>query len=87
MVREDCAKGRLRRPKALELAMAWDETTYGREYDLTYQHVAVDFNFGADGEQHISIRALPSRHPDTALATMTRRRGRRARVFWSTVGN
>ncbi|HXH15132.1 MAG TPA: aminopeptidase N [Sphingomonas sp.] len=43
--------------KALELAMAWDETTYGREYDLdVFNIVAVDdFNFGAMENKGLNI--------------------------------
>jgi aminopeptidase N len=56
--------------KALELAMAWDETTYGREYDLdVFNIVAVDdFNFGAMENKGLNI--FNSRYiladPDTA---------------------
>ena len=56
--------------KALELAMAWDETTYGREYDLEmFNIVAVDdFNFGAMENKGLNI--FNSRYiladPDTA---------------------
>jgi aminopeptidase N len=55
---------------ALELAMAWDERTYGREYDLdVFNIVAVDdFNFGAMENKGLNI--FNSRYiladPDTA---------------------
>ena len=55
---------------ALKLAMAWDEKTYGREYDLdVFNIVAVDdFNFGAMENKGLNI--FNSRYiladPDTA---------------------
>ncbi|WP_375422123.1 aminopeptidase N [uncultured Sphingomonas sp.] len=55
---------------ALELAMAWDERVYGREYDLdVFNIVAVDdFNFGAMENKGLNI--FNSRYiladPDTA---------------------
>ena len=55
---------------ALKLAMAWDETVYGREYDLdVFNIVAVDdFNFGAMENKGLNI--FNSRYiladPDTA---------------------
>ncbi|MBN8809425.1 MAG: aminopeptidase N [Sphingomonas sp.] len=55
---------------ALELAMAWDEKVYGREYDLdVFNIVAVDdFNFGAMENKGLNI--FNSRYiladPDTA---------------------
>jgi aminopeptidase N len=55
---------------ALQLAMAWDETVYGREYDLdVFNIVAVDdFNFGAMENKGLNI--FNSRYiladPDTA---------------------
>ena len=55
---------------ALELALAWDEKTYGREYDLdVFNIVAVDdFNFGAMENKGLNI--FNSRYiladPDTA---------------------
>ena len=55
---------------ALALSMAWDEATYGREYDLdVFNIVAVDdFNFGAMENQGLNI--FNSRYiladPDTA---------------------
>ena len=55
---------------ALKLAMAWDERTYGREYDLdVFNIVAVDdFNFGAMENKGLNI--FNSRYvladPDTA---------------------
>ncbi len=55
---------------ALKSAMRWDETTYGREYDLAvYNIVAVgDFNFGAMENKGLNI--FNSRYiladPDTA---------------------
>ncbi|TPG41362.1 aminopeptidase N [Sphingomonas koreensis] len=56
--------------KALKTAMAWDEQTYGREYDLdVFNIVAVDdFNFGAMENKGLNI--FNSRYiladPDTA---------------------
>jgi aminopeptidase N len=56
--------------QALQLAMAWDEKTYGREYDLdVFNIVAVDdFNFGAMENKGLNI--FNSRYiladPDTA---------------------
>lgn len=56
--------------RALELAMAWDERVYGREYDLdVFNIVAVDdFNFGAMENKGLNI--FNSRYiladPDTA---------------------
>lgn len=56
--------------QALQLAMAWDETVYGREYDLdVFNIVAVDdFNFGAMENKGLNI--FNSRYiladPDTA---------------------
>ncbi|HEX7850032.1 MAG TPA: aminopeptidase N [Sphingomonas sp.] len=56
--------------EALKLAMAWDEKTYGREYDLdVFNIVAVDdFNFGAMENKGLNI--FNSRYiladPDTA---------------------
>ena len=56
--------------EALQLAMAWDEKTYGREYDLdVFNIVAVDdFNFGAMENKGLNI--FNSRYiladPDTA---------------------
>ena len=55
---------------ALKLAMAWDERTYGREYDLdVFNIVAVDdFNFGAMENKGLNV--FNSRYiladPDTA---------------------
>src|SRR3546814_2947767 len=55
---------------ALQAAMAWDETVYGREYDLgMFNIVAVDdFNFGAMENKGLNI--FNSRYiladPDTA---------------------
>ncbi len=55
---------------ALKLAMAWDEQTYGREYDLdVFNIVAVDdFNFGAMENKGLNV--FNSRYiladPDTA---------------------
>ncbi|POA56535.1 aminopeptidase N, partial [Pseudomonas sp. GW460-R15] len=42
---------------ALKAAMAWDEQTYGREYDLdVFNIVAVDdFNFGAMENKGLNI--------------------------------
>ncbi|MFO7910456.1 MAG: aminopeptidase N [Halomonas sp.] len=55
---------------ALKRAMAWDETTYGREYDLDlFMIVAVnDFNMGAMENKGLNIfnSAAVLTHPDTA---------------------
>ena len=56
--------------RALKAAMAWDEATYGLEYDLDlYQIVAVsDFNMGAMENKGLNIfntRCVLA-HPDTA---------------------
>jgi aminopeptidase N len=69
-----CAKAICPRPitrwHALKLSMAWDESVYGREYDLdVFNIVAVDdFNFGAMENKGLNI--FNSRYiladPDTA---------------------
>lgn len=55
---------------SLKRAMAWDETTYGREYDLDlFMIVAVnDFNMGAMENKGLNIfnSAAVLTHPDTA---------------------
>lgn len=55
---------------SLKRAMAWDETTYGREYDLDlFMIVAVnDFNMGAMENKGLNIfnAAAVLTHPDTA---------------------
>ena len=69
-VREDDLARTAHAMESLKTAMAWDEETYGREYDLSqFNVVAVsDFNFGA--MENKSLNIFNSRYiladPDTA---------------------